>query len=517
MHDETSTGTSSAAHRANVPEPILRLHRVDKAFSGVHALKPIDLELSAGEILGLVGENGAGKSTLIKLLSGVYQPDAGIITWRGSPVRFEAPRDALDAGIATIHQELEYFSELPVAENMLLGERWPRTSWGGTDWNRLHAEAGRRLGEFGIEISTHRTFGKLTAAERQEVTIATALSRSARLLILDEPTASLSEPEVERLFGHLKQLREKQVAMVYVSHRLDEIFTLTNRVAVLRDGELVSTHKTAEVDVSRLIHDMVGRPLEQVYPRTRSAHPGDPLLKLKQVTCPGMFEDITFALHAGEIVGLAGLTGAGRSELARAIYGLYPIEQGVMRLCEKPWVPAGPRHALEAGLVYIPEERKRHGLVLDHSLQESLSIGFSELLSRWGLISHRLERERVLEILKSYDIRAADVSQPMGTLSGGNQQKALLARWLERQPQVIILDEPTRGIDVGAKAEIHAIIDRLAGQGKAVLFISSDLPELLGMSDRVLVMNRGTIRTELQGEELTEHNVILAASGLYDA
>ncbi|QDT47887.1 Ribose import ATP-binding protein RbsA [Symmachiella dynata] len=494
--------------------PLLKLTGIAKSFGGVPALKPFSLELAAGSILGLVGENGAGKSTLIKLLSGLHQPNAGTITLGGRSLRFESPRAAIDAGIATIHQELEYAAQLTVAENLLLGESWPRSFFGGVNWRSLHEEAQERLRAFGIDLPTHATMDQLTAAEKQEVSIAAALSRDAQLLILDEPTASLSEPEVRRLFGHLTKLQARGVAIIYVSHRLDEIFEITDRIAVLRDGDLVATHATAEVTAGQLVHDMVGRPLDQVYPRTRSGELGGVVLQLQSLTRARMFRDISLDVRAGEIVGVAGLVGAGRSELARAIYGLYPPDSGTMTLNGNTWKPRDAHAALRGGLVYIPEERKRQGLVLDHSLRESLSIGFAVIANRLGIVNRRRERAMVSAALTNYDIRATGPEQAIGTLSGGNQQKALIARWLERDPGMIILDEPTRGVDVGAKADIHAHIDRLAGAGKGVLFISSDLPELIGMSDRVLVMNRGTMETELSGENLTEHNVILAASGL---
>lgn len=509
------------------PSPLLKLDGVEKFFGDFHALRPLRLELAAGEVLGLIGENGAGKSTLIKLLSGVHTPDGGKIYWRGNETKFGSPIDALQCGIATIHQELSYFGRLSVAENMLLGETLPRHRWGGVSWRKVCAEAQRRLEHFGLAIRADAAFSELSSAQKQEVAIARALARAAKLLILDEPTASLTEPEASRLFAHLQRLREHDVAIIYVTHRLDEIIRLTDRVVVLRDGELVSVETTRDTDVPRLVRAMVGRSLEQVYPRARRSScntgsdspstddsPRTVMLELDRVTRDGMFYDVSLQLCAGEIVGLAGLVGAGRSELARAIFGLYEIERGEMRLRGKAWQPASAHEALAAGLVYLPEERKRQGFVLEHSVRDSIAMGFWDLLSRWGMVRPREELARVRRSIETFGIRLRNPEQPIGTLSGGNQQKALLARWLDRNPQIIILDEPTRGVDVGAKAEIHGLIDRLAAAGKAVLLISSDLPEVLGMSDRMLVMHAGRVVTELSGAAMTQENFLLAASGL---
>jgi ABC-type sugar transport system ATPase subunit len=498
-----------------MPPPLLELRAVEKSFPGVRALKGLDLALGAGEVLGLAGENGAGKSTLIKLLSGVHLPDRGEILWLGRRVRFESPRQALEAGIAAIHQELAYFPRLSVAENLLLGEPWPRRLWGGIDWRGLHAEAARRLARFDLRLPADRPFAELSAAEKQEVAMARALSRESRLLILDEPTASLSAPEVERFFAHLERLRQAGVALIYVSHRLEEVLRLSDRIAVLRDGELVACHARGEADAGVLVRDMVGRSVAAAARRGRRREdPGPALLELEGASRVGMFHDVSFRLPAGEVLGLAGLVGSGRSELARAIYGLYPLDGGRMRLRGRPWRPREARDSLQAGLAYVPEERKRQALVPAHTLGENLSIGFSDLLSRWGLIPPRREAARLEALLELCAIRATGLSQPAGTLSGGNQQKAVLGRWLARDPEVLILDEPTRGVDVGAKAEIHAIIGGLAARGKAVLLIASDFGELLALSDRVVVLREGRVTAEFEGEALSEETVLRAAAGL---
>ncbi|MFP6766933.1 MAG: sugar ABC transporter ATP-binding protein [Planctomycetaceae bacterium] len=503
-NDQSSTTVEAA---------LLSLEGVCRSFEGVTALEPLSLSLAAGEILGLVGENGAGKSTLIRLISGVIRPNAGTIRWQGGPVSLNSPREAIDLGIATIHQELEYCGHLTVAENLLLGEPWPRRR-GGVDWAALQAEARRRLLDSGFDVPVDCEFSRLTAVEKQEVAIATALARKAKLLVLDEPTASLAAPDVRRLIDHLKRVQATGVTILYVSHRLDEVLDLSTRVAVLRDGALVRVSPIDELDGQALVCDMVGRPLQQVFPRTRSGDTGELLLRVAGLTRAGLFEDVSLEIRAGEVVGLAGLVGAGRSELARAIYGLYGVDAGTMQLFGKPWAPSSPWQALEAGLVYLPEERKRHGLVGDHDLAATLSIGIRDRLSRWGLVRGREERRRVAGMIDRYDIRCTGPGQAVGTLSGGNQQKALFARWLERDPRVLVLDEPTRGVDVGAKAEIHAVIDRLAAAGHGVLLISSDLPEVVGMSDRILVMNRRRLVAELTGESRTEQDVLHAAAGL---
>ena len=492
----------------------IELREITKVFGGTPALKRISMGIKPGEVIGLVGENGAGKSTLIKILSGVHQPDGGELLWQGKAIRLGNPHHALQRGIATIHQELNYFEKLTVAENLCLGEAWPRHFWGGVDWKKLFERAGERLRQFELEIDPGSLFQDLSPAQRQEVAIVRALSHQARLLILDEPTASLTAPEVERLMTQLQRLRREGMTIIYVSHRLDEILQITDRILVLRDGELVAGYPSSEATIPKLVQDMVGRVLSTDPKGASATSAGQVLLEVRNLARNGLFEDISFQLRAGEILGLAGLVGAGRSELARCIYGLYPPDAGTMRYRGSAWKPEEPSEACRAGIVYVPEERKRHGFVLGHSVREGISIGFLRQLGRTGLISPNAERSRAQEVARTYAVKTRTMEQPIGTLSGGNQQKVLLGRWLSTDPTLVILDEPTRGVDVGAKSEIHRLVNELAAQGKGILLISSDLPEVLHLSHRVLVLHQGRIAAELQGPGLTQENVLFAASGL---
>jgi ABC-type sugar transport system ATPase subunit len=492
---------------------LLKLNHVSKGFSGTPVLKEISIELERGQALGIIGENGAGKSTLIKILSGVYQPDRGSIIWQGNTVTFKSPEEALAAGIGTIHQELSYFEKLTVAENLMMGERWPRKAGIFVDWRKLYQAAAGQLSRFELQIDPEAPLNTLTAGQRQEISIVRALSRNSKLLILDEPTASLSEPEVLRLMGHLETLKKHGVALIYVSHRLEEILKLTSKVAVLRDGSLIAEYPSREATIKKMVGDMVGRELSQGSART-FREPGAVLFEMKELSRRKAFEKVSVQLRGGEIVGMAGLLGSGRSELARVAMGFYPPTGGEMFMRGSRWQPQSAREAVNSGMVYIPEERKRQGFVLEHSVKESISIGLLEQISRWGMVRGRVEKERVMRCVEYSRMKMESPNQPIGTLSGGNQQKALLGRWLERDPEILIFHEPTRGVDIGAKAEIYKIMDDLVQQGKAILLISSDLPELLALSDRIIVMHRGSIVSEVKREGATQEKILLAACGL---
>lgn len=497
-----------------VPTPLLSVQRAAKSFGGATALRDVSFDIAPGEVVGLIGENGAGKSTLIKILSGVHRPDSGEILWQGARFQAKNPHEALLAGIATIHQELAYCEHLTVAENLFLGEPWPTGRGGGIDWEALFSMASGRLRRFELEINPRAFVLGLSAAQRQELAIARALSQRAQLVILDEPTASLSEPEVNRLIAHLGRLKDLNIALLYVSHRLDEIKRLTDRVVVLRDGCLVAEAPTSEMSMERMVREMVGRSVLQERRVEARSPKGASALEVENLGRDPFFDGVSFELRGGEVLGLAGLVGAGRSELARAIFGLYKPERGRMRLKGAHWEPDSPAEAVANGLVYIPEERKRQGFALAHSIREGLSVGWLSWLGRKGWINRRLELQNVEESIREFGVKTQTPFVPVGSLSGGNQQKVLLARWLRRDPDVVILDEPTRGVDVGAKGEIHKMIDSLADRGKAVLLISSDLPELIGLSDRILVLREGRVSDLLTRGEFSQERILVAASGL---
>ncbi|MFE0630588.1 sugar ABC transporter ATP-binding protein [Streptomyces sp. NPDC058864] len=491
--------------------PVLALEGVSKSFGAVRALRGVSLRLHAGEAHALAGENGAGKSTLIKTLAGVHRPDTGTVLLDGRPVEFHGPGDARDAGVAVIYQEPTLFPDLSVAENIFVG-RQPRRSLGRVDHKAVREAAAELFRRLGVDLDPEQPARGLSIADQQLVEIAKALSFDARVLIMDEPTAALTGSEVARLFGVVKSLREQGAAVLFISHRLEEIFALCQRVTTLRDGAWIASEPLDGLTEDDLVRRMVGRDLDELYPK-QDAEIGEVALSVRRLTREGVFTDVSFEVRRGEIVGLAGLVGAGRSEVARAIFGVDRRDAGEVVVDGKPLRGGAPSLAMAAGIALVPEDRRAQGLVMDMSIERNIGLTGFAATTKGGLMSRRAERSRALDWAVRLQVKYARLADVVGTLSGGNQQKVVLAKWLATAPEVLIVDEPTRGIDVGTKAEVHRLLSRLASEGVAVLMISSDLPEILGMADRVLVMHEGRLTAEIPRSEATEESVMAAATG----
>ncbi|MBZ9936476.1 sugar ABC transporter ATP-binding protein [Mesorhizobium sp. BR1-1-16] len=482
--------------------PLVQLRNISKTFAGIKVLKNVDFDVRSGEVHALLGENGAGKSTLIKILSGFHHPDeGGEIVVNGAPVAFSAPRDARSAGIATVYQELLLFPDMTVAENIFIGHA-PRAGF-ALDWNEMRRRARALLDDLDSpDLDVDARVGGLSVANRQRVEIAKALSQDARLLIMDEPTASLADADVRRLLDVVRRLRERGVAIIYISHRMPEIFALADRVTVLRDGALIGTRPIAEVDDAALVSMMVGRSIDQLFPKV-TVPIGAPVLELRNVSFKDEVRDISLVLRAGEILGIAGLVGSGRTELALTIFGITPATSGEILLNGSPVVIRSPEQARDIGIAYVPEDRGLQGLVKAQTIRENVSMALLSRISKASIVNRALESSMARDAITRFGIRARGPEQRAGQLSGGNQQKVVLAKWVATNPKVLIMDEPTRGIDVGAKSEIHALMCKLAGEGLAVIMISSELPEVLGMSDRILVMNGGRMVKTFDRSEAT--------------
>jgi ribose transport system ATP-binding protein len=489
--------------------PLVEMRGMTKAFPGVQALLGVDLELRAGEVHAVVGENGAGKSTLMKILAGVYRPDGGSVRLGGEAILNETPRQALERGISMIHQELNLAPNLSVAENVFLG-RAP-TRGGLIDWRRLYASVETLAARLGIDLDVRARVDELSVARQQMVEIAKALSLDARVIIMDEPTSALTERETEALFDIIARLKSQGVAVVYISHRLDEIFRVADRVTVLRDGRLVGTLPVAQATQPQLINMMVGRELTTLFPK-ESVEIGEPVLEVRHLQRNGVLEDISFVLRHREILGLAGLVGAGRTELVRVLFGADTLDGGEILLGDRPVHIRGPRDAIRLGVGFVTEDRKLQGLVLGMNVRENETLASLAQVSKLGFLQLGRERALAARLVQQLGVRTPSVEQEVANLSGGNQQKVVIAKWLATRARILILDEPTRGIDVGAKAEVHALMSRLAREGVSILMISSELPEILGMSDRILVMRQGRLSGEFTRDQASQEAILACAA-----
>jgi ABC-type sugar transport system ATPase subunit len=491
--------------------PLLRMAGIHKHFGGVRALRGVDLDLRPGEVHALVGENGAGKSTLMEILCGNLRADEGRVLYQGAPVHFAGAMEAAFAGVSIVHQELSLVPHLTVAENIFCA-REPTRFLGLVDRRRLYREAAEILDRFNLNVPPNVPVARLTVAVQQMVEIAKALSLDCKILVLDEPTSALTDREIRYLYETINHLRERGVAVVYISHKLPEVFALADRITVLRDGAVVATTTPAESTPDDIVRMMVGREVGSGYP-DRDSECGEVVLRAEGLTREPRFRDISFELRAGEIVGLAGLVGAGRTEVARAIFGADPLQAGHIEVEGKRLRIRSAEEAIAHGIAYVPEDRKELGLFLAQSIRSNVGAASLRANSIAGFVSGRREQRMAKEYVDRLRVRTPNVGNTTSNLSGGNQQKVLLAKWLATKPRILLVDEPTRGVDVGAKAEVHSILRELARGGVAVLMISSELPEILGASDRILVMHEGQITGELAADEATEERIMSLAAG----
>ena len=492
-------------------EVALEMEGISKAFHGVKALDRVSLKVHKGEVHALVGENGAGKSTLMKILTGLVKPDEGRIRFYGQDVHIDSPQTALQLGIAMIHQELNPVPEMTVAENIFLGREPTRVKF-MVDKKKMYREAREFLATFGFHVDPGTKVGSLSVAQKQMIEIIKAVSRQARLIIMDEPTSALSEGEVRTLFRSIEQLRKSGVPIIYISHRMEEIFSMTDRVTVLRDGQYIGTEPIESLDSGRLISMMVGRPLQDIFPK-KKIEIGDVVLEAKGLTRKPFFENISFQVRRGEILGIAGLMGAGRSEVMRALFGIDRLDEGEVWLEGRKLNIRHPSDAIRHGIAMVTEDRKEYGLVLCRSIRENMSLAYLPQSGGSPLLSKAAEMKRIQKMTSTIHIKMSSVDQLVQSLSGGNQQKVVLSKWLMVKPKLLILDEPTRGIDVGAKAEIYRLMSKLAKEGMAIILVSSELPEVLGMSDRILVMAGGRIKGEFAAGSVTQEEILACAIG----
>ena len=494
--------------------PVISLEHAQKSFGAVHALEDGHIDLFGGQVHGLVGENGAGKSTLVKILAGVYRPDSGQLLIDGEEAIFDNAKQSQEAGIAIIFQEPTLFPDLSVAENIFVGVQ-PLKRFRRIDGRRMRREAATLFEQLGVGLDPDRLARGLSIADQQLVEIAKALTTNARVIVMDEPTAALAMNEVEQLFRIVETLRARGNAVLFISHRLDEIFAICQRVTVMRDGRHVWTKPIEELTVPSVIRAMVGRDMDALFPKVPT-EPGRVVLKVDRLTREGDFTDVSFVVRSGEIVALAGLVGAGRTEVARAIFGIDRADAGSVEIEGKRLRPGSPSAAMAAGIGLVPEDRRQQGLVMDFSIERNIALASLDTVRRGGLVLRASERTFARDWALRLRLKYAKLTNPVWTLSGGNQQKTVLAKWLGRKPTLLIVDEPTRGIDVGTKAEVHRLLSDLAAQGVAILMISSELPEVLGMADRVVVLFEGRVMREFARADADEDAIMRAATGLVE-
>lgn len=495
--------------------PVLSMRNIAKAFGKFYALKGVDLTVWPGEIHALMGENGAGKSTLMKILAGAYTATSGEILIDGRPHAIKGPKDALAAGITLIYQEMQLAPNLTVAENIFLGSELARG--GLVQRKEMINQAQAVIDRLGAQFKASDRVMTLTIAEQQQVEIARALHRNSRVLVMDEPTAALSSRETQRLFELILRLRDEGMAIIYISHRMAEVYELSDRVSVLRDGQYVGSLTRDKLNASELVRMMVGRPLSDLFNKERDIPPGQPRLRVEDLTDGGKVKASSLVVRAGEIVGLAGLVGAGRSELAQLIFGVRRATGGVIEIDGEPVVIHSPRAAIELGIGFLTENRKEQGLFLEMEAQENITMATLERDARWGMLNRKKAQTLSDDAISLLNIRVPHAQVRAGGLSGGNQQKLLISRWVAIGPRILLLDEPTRGVDVGAKSEIYRIMTQMARQGVAILMISSELPEVVGMSDRVYVMREGSIAGELQAGDISQESIMTLATGVNDS
>lgn len=494
----------------------LRLVGISKSFPGVKALNNVHLNVRKGEVHGLVGENGAGKSTLMKILSGAYVKDEGEIYWQGEKVEINKPKDSEELGIAIIYQEFNLVPQLSISENIWLGrEPLANKTLQLIDWTEMHKRTKRLLDELNLDFDPKRPVAGLGVASQQMVEIAKALSLNAKLLIMDEPTSALSKNEIDQLFSVIQALKDKGVSIIYISHHLEEVFEICDRGTVLRDGNYVATIDPKQTSKDELIQLMVGRTLDQQYPKVKAKR-GEEVMRVEHLNREGVLKDISFSAYAGEVLGISGLVGSGRTELVKAIFGADPIDSGKVFIYGKEVQITSPQSAIAAGMGLLPEDRKYEGLVLKLSVKQNVSMASLGKLLKRGMLQLNIEKSKVLDFIDKLRILTPSIEKEVQNLSGGNQQKVVLAKWLASQSRILIFDEPTRGIDVGAKVEVYNLMNELVKNGVAVIMVSSEMPEILGMSDRIMVIHQGELACVLNCEEATQEKILSAAMGVND-